>query len=387
VAHRPAGELTVSAAGWCPRCDAVREAGDACPECRAALIPLDDRPRRAARPESEPAAAPDAVVEPPKGRLRVAAAVAAVVLVGLAFVAGRITGGTAVRAAPNATVASTATTLAPPAAGERRLGWKAQGKGGVSVEVVSITRTEDAGAPGQDLLGAGQGRDEGDSDSTLHLRVSGLEEGRRLLGIRGLRLGDSGGGVFADPDERQIGAESAVPALEDKGPGAYLVDLGSTPDLASLTSIDVDALVLSSSPAKGTRVELPAPGAWPARPPLRDVSPAERGLAVPVDLGSVKSNRDLQLQLGGVFVGGGRAVVVLGRDPDFAGDPGGVPLSASLLDADRVVCSRQTSIGGPGFGPGSPLLVVDCAMRPTARLAVRLAAGVDNLNLGARLHD
>jgi hypothetical protein len=376
-----------AAGGWCPRCDAVREAGDACPECRAALIPLDDRPRRPARPEREPAAEPDAVVEPPKGRLRVAAAVAAVVLVGLAFVAGRTSGKAAVRAASTATVASTGTTLPSPAPGERQLGWKIE-KGGVSFEVVSITRTPDVGAAGQDLLGGGQDQRQGDSNSTLHLRVKGLEDGRRLLGVRGLRLGDSGGGVFADPDQRPIGAESAVPALEDKGPGAYLVNLGSTPDVESLTSIEVDTLVLSTSPASGTRVELPAPGAWPERPPLRDVSPTARGVAVPVDLGSVKSTRDLQLQVGGVFVGGGRAVVVLERDPDLAGDAETVPLSASVLDGDRVVCSRQTSIGGrPGFGPDSPLLVIDCAMRPTARLAVRLAAGVDTVNLGAMLHD
>ena len=370
--------------GWCPRCDAVREADDACPQCQAPLVPLDDRPRRPPHPDSERAAEPDAVVEPPKGRLRVAAAVAAVVLVGLAFVAGRITGGATVRAASAATSASTATTLASPAASQRELGWKTEPRNGLSLELVSITRTPDADAPGPGVPGFGQGGDQGDSTSTLHLRVNGLNADRRLLGVRGLRLVDSGGGVFADPDERPIGGEDAVPAVQDRGSGAYMVNLGTTPDVESLTSIDVDALILSSSPADGTRVELPSPGAWPARPPLRDVSPAGRELTVSVSLGTVKASRDLRLRLGSAFVGGGRAVVVLERDSDLGTDPVGTPLGASVLDGDRVVCSEQASLGGPG--QDSPLLVVDCPMRPTAALALRLAAGVDTVNFGAKLH-
>ena len=89
-------------------------------------------------------------------------------------------------------------------------------------------------------------------------------------------------------------------------------------------------------------------------------------------------------RLGSAFVGGGRAVVVLERDSDLGTDPVGTPLGASVLDGDRVVCSEQASLGGPG--QDSPLLVVDCPMRPTAALALRLAAGVDTVNFGAKLH-
>jgi hypothetical protein len=389
MADRRPGELTVGAArGWCPRCDAVREVDDVCPECRAMLVPLDDRPPRPARPEHEPLAEPDAVVEPPKGRLRVAVAVAAVVLVGLAFVAGRGTGGTTARATTATTGAATTntTTVVSPAAARRQLGWKAGPKNGVSLELVSIARTAGADVSAQDASGIGQDSEQGgDSTSTLHLRLNGLGADRRLLAVRGLRLVDSGGGVFATPEERPVGGEDAVPAFQDRGAGAYMLNLGPTPDLESLSGIELDALILSSSPATGTRVGLPAPGAWPSHPPLRDVSGGPRDLSVPVRLGAAASIRDLALRLSGAFVGGGRAVMVLERDADLSGEPGVLPLAASVLDGDRVVCSRQEFIGGPA--QDSPLLVVDCPMRPTTQLSLRLAAGVETVDLGAKLRD
>jgi hypothetical protein len=390
VADQRPGELTVGVArvarGWCPRCDAVRAVDDVCPECRATLFPLDDRPPRPARPEQEQPVEPAAVVQPPKGRLRVAAAVAAVVLVGLAFVAGRSTGGTTARATTTAaTSATTTTTVASQAAAQRQLGWKAGPKKGISVELVSITRSADGDVSGPDFSGIGQDSEQGDSTSTLHLRLNGLGTDRRLLGVRGLRLVDSGGGVFATPEERPIGGEDAVPAVQDRGPGAYMLNLGTTPDLESLSGIDLDALILSSSPATGTRVDLPAPGAWPSRPPLRDVSDGGRDLSVPVSLGTATSSRDLRLRLSGAFVGGGRAVMVLERSEDLATDPMVMPLAASVLDGDWVVCSRQEFIGGPARD--SPLVVVDCPMRPTAQLGLRLAAGVDTVDLGAKLRD
>jgi hypothetical protein len=385
MADRRPGELTVRAArGWCPRCDAVRDVDDVCPECRATLVPLDDRPPRSAQPEHEQPAEPDAVVEPPKGRLRVAAAVAAVVLVGLAFVAGRGTGGTTARATTATTGAATTTTVVSPASAQRQLGWKAGPKNGISLELVSITRAANADVSGQDAPGFGQDS-EGDSTTTLHLRLNGLGADRTLLGVRGLRLIDLGGGVFAAPDERPLGGEDAVPAFQDRGPGAYMLNLGTTPDLESLSGIDLDALILSSSPATGTKVDLPVAGAWPSHPPLRDIGGGGRELSVPVRLGAAASIRDLSLRLSGAFVGGGRAVIVLMRADDLSGEPGVLPLAASVLDGDRLVCSRQEFVGGPA--ENSPLLVVDCPMRPTAQLALRLAAGVDSVELGAKLRD
>jgi hypothetical protein len=120
---------------------------------------------------------------------------------------------------------------------------------------------------------------------------------------------------------------------------------------------------------------------------IHRVSPWKREGAVPVCLGAGWSTNALKLELSSAFVGGGRAVVVLERNAGLGNDPIGTPLSASMLDGDRVVCSRQSAFGGTGPGQDSPLLVVDCPMRPTERLALRLAAGVDTVRLDARLHD
>jgi hypothetical protein len=365
--------------GWCPRCDAVRVADGTCPECQASLIDLDERPIRPAAEREEGATELTSVAaQPPRGRLRVAVTVAAVVLVGLAFVAGRSTGGAPARTAPRSTSATT-TTSAPAAAElQRQLGWRGKPSNGIGVEAVSITRIPTDTVNGDASTG--------DSFGTLTLRVDGLKPGRRLLGITGLRLIDSGGGVFAEPDSLQVGGVLAVPVQTTGQAGRYQVGLGPTPAVDTLDRIELEDLLVSAPLGDRGRVELPTGGAWPARAPLRAVEPAAGSVTVPVARADGGSG-DLQLRVDSAFVGAGRAVVVLsfaqGEAP--AGrDVGAFPVTANVRAGERQVCSRLTVIEAGG-AQVSPLLVIDCPTSPAPLLTVELGAGVEVLRFGASL--
>jgi hypothetical protein len=364
--------------GWCPRCDAVREADGVCPECQAPMVDLDERPIRPAVHEDPAATEVGAVVEaPPRGRLRGALAVAAVVLVGLAFVAGRSTGGAVARTGPQSTSATTQTTAGLAIERPRALGWKSKPSSGIGVEAVSISR-----------IGSDPVNDEVSSNEntgTLTLRVEGLDRGRRLLGITGLRLVDSGGGVFAAPDDRQIGGVAAVPVRVGGQAGSYQVNLGPTPSVDTLERIEFENLLVSPSASDRGRLELPTGGAWPSRPPLRAVEPAASSVTVPVARAD-GAGGNLPLRVASAFVGAGRAVIALSVDTDVASsrDLGVFPVSANVLAGSRLVCSRLTLIGSEG-PQVSPLLVIDCPTSPTSKLMVELAAGVDTVRFGTRL--
>jgi len=368
--------------GWCPRCDAVRQAdGQAdgtCPECQAPLLDMGERPVRRAAKEGEAAAGTEltsVATPPPRGRLRVALAVAAVVLVGLAFVAGRSTGGATARTATRPT--STTQTAAPAAVDrQRQLGWRGKPSGGIGVEAVSIGRLPSDTANGFVSTS--------DNSGMLALRVDGLEQGRRLLGITGLRLVDSGGGVFAEPESRQIAGAMAVPAEPTGQPGRYQVDLGPTPSVDTLARIELqDLLVSAAAGGRGDQLTLPTDGAWPARPPLRAVDPSNGSVSVPVTRANGSSG-DLPLRVASAFVGAGRAVVVLSLDDETAGrDLGTFPVSAIMRAGDRTVCSRLTVVSQDS--QVSPLLVIDCPTSPASVLTVELAAGVEVVRLGANL--
>jgi hypothetical protein len=363
--------------GWCPRCDAVREAEGACPECQAPLLDLDERPPTpAAVAERREAASEVAgeVEQPARNRLRVALAVAAVVLVALAFVAGRSTGGTA---APAAAPASTTTTTAPPVAELlRQLGWRSGTVGGVSVEAVSISRA---------AVDAGNGDISGtDNTGLLTLKVDGLQPGRRLLAVGGLRLVDSGGGVFAEPDTVRVEGVEAVPVQFTPRADRYVIDLGPTPAVDTLDSIELGSLVLSATASDRSRVELPAAGAWPARPPARAVEPSAGAVSVPVSRADGGSDR-LSLRVAGAFVGAGRVVVVFSFQPGQGErDLGALPVTADLRAGGRLVCSRLATLGPRGTQV-SPMLVVDCPARPAPSLTVDLGAGVQAVQLGGKL--
>lgn len=362
--------------GWCPRCDAVRQAEGACPECQAPLVDLDDRPPAPAAAERREAASEVAgeVEQPVRNRLRVALAVAAVVLVALAFVAGRSTGGTA---APAAASAGTTTTTAPPVAElQRQLGWRSRTVGGVSVEAVSISRGP---------VDAGNGDTTGtDNTGLLTLKVDGLQAGRRLLAVNGLRLVDSGGGVFAEPDTVQFEGAEAVPVQFTPRADRYVIDLGPTPAVDTLDSIELGGLLLSATASDRSRVELPTAGAWPARPPARAVEPTAGAVTVPVSRADGGSDR-LPLRVAGAFVGAGRVVVVLSFQQGQAErEFGALPVTAELRAGDRLVCSRLTALGPQGTQV-SPMLVIDCPARPAPSLTVDLGAGIQAVQLGGKL--
>jgi hypothetical protein len=363
--------------GWCPRCDAVREADGACPECQAPLLDLNERPPSAAAvAERREAVAEVAgeVEQPARNRLRVALAVAAVVLVALAFVAGRSTGGTA---APAATAAGTTTTTAPPVGElQRQLGWRSRTVGGVSVEAVSISRAP-VDADNGDTSGT-------DNTGLLTLKVDGLEPGRRLLAVSGLRMVDSGGGVFAEPDTVQVGGAQAVPVQLTPRGDRYVLDLGPTPAVDTLDSIELGGLLLSATTSDRSRVELPTAGAWPARPPARVVEPAAGAVTVPIARADGGSDR-LPLRVAGAFVGAGRVVVVLSL-PQGEGerDFGALPVSADLRAGERLVCSRLTALAPQG-SQVSPMLVVDCPASPAPSLTLDLGAGIQAVQLGGEL--
>jgi len=240
--------------------------------------------------------------------------------------------------------------------------------------MVSVSRTP-SDDPSDDNLGE------------LAVRVDGLDPQRRLLGITGLRLLDSGGGVFAMPEQRPVTGVDAVPVQPPSQDGSYLVDLGPTPGVETLASIEVGSLLITAPPSSHSRLELPSDGPWPTRPPMRAVSLARNSVTVPVPPVAGVNAFDtvgLSLRVTTVFVGAGRAVVVLTPDVTGLGSGlGAFPVSARLLDGDRVACSRL-SVYGPA-PQVSPLLVVDCPMAPTARLAVELGAGADTVQVRAKL--
>jgi hypothetical protein len=375
--------------GWCPRCDAVTAADGSCPECGTPLVSVGRRAPGQPRP-TELGASAEVSAEaagPPSARLRVAVAVAAVVLIGLAFVAGRSTGHGPARAAVP-TTAPTATTEAGAAPlAERRLDWRAGPVRGITVTALSVRRIAADDTNSDD---AGQ----------LSLQVQGLPAGRRLLALQGMELLDTGGGVFAGPDESPVAGTRAVLVQPAGQAGTYLVNLGPTPGVDTLARITLRGVVLSQPPSGRNRIELDTGGPWPARPPLRAVEPAADSVAI--DLSPLRlqgfqggaATARLPLEVAGVLVGGGRTVVTLrlGTLPGFAPGEiprvfsqqvGAFPVSARLLAGDRVVCDRTTMFGE---SPDSaPLVVVDCPTAPVPRLAVEFGAGVQDVPFGVTL--
>ncbi len=373
--------------GWCPRCDAVRAGGGACPECGTPLV-IVERPSEREPQRVESVAEVSAVVEgPPSARLRVALGVAAVVLIGLAFVSGRGSGHGPPRAAVAATTTSTTT---PPEAvpqAQRTLDWQARPARGITLTALSLRRIAGGDTNGDDV-------------GELTIRVQGVPAGR-LLGFVGLELLDLGGGVFATSEEVPLAGTRASPARPTGQDGTYVVDLGPTPGVDTLARITVGGLVLGQPPSGRNRIELNAGGSWPASPPLRAVEPATDSVAI--DLGGLRLPTfggsevgALPLQVAGAFVGGRRAVVALrlgalpggpanGSPQVFTRQIGAFPVSARLLAGNRVVCERTVMFGqGPD---NAPLVVVDCPTAPASRLAVELGAGVQTISLPATLAD
>jgi hypothetical protein len=353
---------------WCPRCDAVRPGATACPVCATPLAVLEDPAVAAHQPDLAPSA--EAPAPPPAHpRLRMALAAATLVVAGLAFVAGR---SVARPAAPAATAAPATSTTVPADEGadRRELGWSVRA-GGLSVTAVEAGRLA---------------TEQRETVAELTFRIRGVPGGQRVLALRGLRLLDSGGGVYASVEHRQVGREGGAPVEPvDGAPDTYRVVTGPAPRLSSLARIDLAGVVTIRPPDQ--TIPLDTSGPWPAGPRMRAIDPGPRD-AVRVHLGLAQvQGPDLQLWVTSAFVGDGRALVVVDAFPGFRfrGLPGEfLPLGAELRAGDRVLCTR-TSLLGDDSQEAAQGIVLSCPARPVPRLTVALGVGARILPLDARL--
>jgi hypothetical protein len=345
---------------WCPRCDAVRDAAGACPTCGTPLADVTHgrpRPAVAAPPDRGPLPPPPP--QPP--RLRAALAVAVIVLAGLAFLAGRLGGRSGPDAASGVQQAATSTT-APAATdqGRRVLGWTAR-RDGATVTATAVERVGDEG------------------ESRLTVRVDGLARGQEVLALAGLTLRDNGAGLFASPDEDQVGGTQGVPVTPARD-GGYEVELGPTPALGALREIELTDLVVGKT--SGANVDLATAGPWPSGAKRRTVDPGPKG-TVQVTARTGLPVR-LELDVTAAFVGGGRADAVIAVKPvtpsQALDNP--VPVTAQLRVGDRVLCARTKLVGG---AEPSPALVVGCPTEPVDRLTIALGAGTSTIAMPVTL--
>jgi hypothetical protein len=351
---------------WCPRCDAVRPGETGCPVCGTPLATLDDT-AAGGQPDlpPPPEVAPAPAQRPP--RLRLALAAATVVLAGLAFVAGRSiarpAAGTAAAPAP------TTSTAPQPGADRRTLGWSAH-SGQLAITAVEASR---------------QATEQGETVATITFRLQGLPSAQRVLALRGLRLLDSGGGVFASVEQRQVGKEGGAPVRPLGGdPSLYRLVTGPAPRLSSLARIELTDLVVIKPRDK--TVTLDTSGPWPPGPGMRAVDPGPND-AVRVDLGVTQlKGLDLRLRVTSAFVRDGLAVVVIDAPPGFRGVPGDfLPLGAELRAGGRVLCAHTSLLGEDFDRQGIQGIVLSCPARPVPKLTVAVGVGATILPLHVTL--
>jgi hypothetical protein len=350
---------------WCPRCDAVRPGETACPACGTPLATLEDAAAPAEHPAEPPP--PAEAPAPPRSRRWVALAAATVAVAGLAFVAGR---SVARPAAPAASAApATSTTTPEPGANRRELGWSAR-VGGLTVTAVEASRVA---------------TEERETVASISFRVEGVPAGQRVLGLRGLRLLDSGGGVYASVEQRQFSRDGGVPVrLVNGHSGLYRVVTGPAPRLSSLARIDLTGVVAVR--ARDQTIALDTSGPWPPGPQMRAIDPGDRD-AVRPDLDQPQlPGADLQLRVTSAFVRQGQAVVVVDASSGFRGVPGEyLPLGAELRAGDRVLCARTSLLGediGQQLVQG---IVLSCPARPVPRLTVAVGVGARIIPFDATL--
>ena len=350
---------------WCPRCDAVRPGETVCPVCQTTLATLDDTaqdPQQPGLPPTDPAPAPPAA--PP--RLRIALAAATLVVAGLAFVAGAASpaGRPGGRPAP-----ATSTTAPEPGADRRQLGWSVRA-GGLSVTAVEASRLA---------------TERRETVASITFRISGVQANQRVLGLRGLTLRDSGGGVFATVDQRQFSGTGGTPVLPVDGQeGTYRVVTGPAPRLSSLTRIELTGVVVVQPRDK--TIQLDTSGAWPAGPRMRAVDPGPRD-AVDIGIGFFREQpMQIRLQVTSAFVRDGLAMVVLDASSGFRGVPGEyLPIGGELRDGDRVLCARTSVLGDDPGAPAVQGIVLSCPTRPVQRLTVAVGVGARMLPFEASL--
>jgi hypothetical protein len=352
---------------WCPRCDAVRPGETTCPVCGTPLATLQE-PQPAPAPDAPPPT--DEPAPPPApSRLRVALLVTALVLGGLAFVAGRSGARPAAPAAPAATIPP-ATTAAAGGDDLRDLGWRSRVSRGLTVTAVSIRRIVTP---------------ERETSAALTLRVEGLPPGQRLFALRGLRLLDVGGGVFSAPQEEALGDQVGTPVTPTEDPATYEVFTAPAPRLQSLARVEVGGLIVVRPRTATIGLDVGVP--WPARPPLRAADPGSRD-EVTVTVPAAGERLRIPVRLAAVLVGDGRAVVALDTrdfEDEFQVIPGGsLPLSAELRAGNRVLCSRTVLLRSGDIRTMFGMVLV-CPTRPVPRLEVAVGAGVQTLRVDTAL--
>jgi hypothetical protein len=353
---------------WCPRCDAVRPGETACPVCgtplatlEAAAPPPGDRP-----PEPPPEEPPGPL---PRSRRWIALTAATVAVAALAFVAGRSVARPAVATRPATVAPTTSTTVPEPGANRRQLGWTARA-GAVTVTAVEASRLA---------------TERRETIASISFRVQGVPADQRVLALRGLRLLDSGGGVYAGVEQRQFSREGGVPVRPVEGdPGVYRIVTGPAPRLSSLARIDLTGVVAVR--ARDQTITLDTSGPWPAGPGMRAIDPGQKD-AVRPDLGLVQvQGTDLRLRVTSAFVRDGRAVVVVDASSGFRGVPGEyLPIGAELRAGGRVLCAR-TSLLGEDIGQQVVQgIVLSCPTGPVPRLTVALGVGARTIPFDATL--
>ena len=352
---------------WCPRCDAVRPGETVCPVCKTSLATLDDTTPGEQPPGLPPLSDPAPGPAPAAPRLRIALAAATLVVAGLAFVAGR---SIARPAAPAAAAAPATSTTAPePDADQRRLGWAARA-GGLTITAVEAGRLA---------------TERRETVASITFRVEGVPRDQRLLGLRGLTLLDSGGGVFASVDQRQFGREGGAPVLPVEGrQDTYRVVTGPAPRLSSLARIKLTGVVVVKP--RDQTIQLDTSGPWPPGPGMRAINPGQ-GDAVVIGTSFLMQQRtQLELRVNSVFVREGLAMVVVDASSGFRGVPGEyLPIGGELRDGDRVLCSRTSVLGEDPSAQSVQGLVLSCPTRAVPRLTVALGVGARMLPLEATL--
>ena len=350
---------------WCPRCDAVRPGATACPACGTALATLDDT-----RPADHPPDLPPpeaAASPPPRSRLRIALAAATLVVAGLAFVAGRSIARPA--AAPAAPATPTTTTTPDPGADRRELGWTASA-GGVTITALEARRLA---------------TERRETIAAITFRIQGVPGDQRVLALRGLRLLDSGGGVFATVDQRQFGSEGGAPVEgADGDAGTYQVLTGPAPRLSSLARIELVSVVAVQPRDQTITIDTSDP--WPAGPRMRAVAPSGRD-AVEDDRGSEGVPfGEFEIRVTSAFVRDGLAVVVVDASTGFRGVPGEfLALGAELRAGRRVLCARSSLLGEDSSQLSAQGLVLSCPTRPVPELTVAVGVGARTIPLEATL--
>jgi hypothetical protein len=351
---------------WCPRCDAVRPGQTVCPVCQTSLATLDDTARGDQQPGLAP---PDPAPAPPTPppRLRIALAAATLVVAALAFVAGR---SIARPDAPAAGAAPATSTTAPePGADQRQLGWTARA-GGLTVTAVEASRLA---------------TERHETVASITFRVEGVGGEERVLGLRGLALLDSGGGVFASVDQREFGREGGAPVLPVEGKdGTYRVVTGPAPRLSSLARIRLTGVVVVKPRDQTIQLDTSAP--WPDGPEMRAVNPGKDDSVLLGNGFLMGQPVQIELRVTAAFVRDGLAMVVIDASSGYRGVPGEyLPIGGELRDGDRVLCSRTSVLGEDSATQNVQGLVVSCPTRPVPRLTVAVGVGATMLPLEAAL--